>query len=306
MMESWSIDDAAAYLESNGSVLPEHAKQQQQQQASGGKCLLCLHSSAGSGAIFRKQLAPLKLDASFELDFLDGTIVMDPAVVPEAAMLRKFFPDAPNLAYLARVVIDEHGEERPGLLATNALAKEMMSPAAAASVAASDGALRSEYRGYEPALHRLCTRLGSRRYEGAVAFSQGANLLTLLLALLEAAERAAANDENAAAALPLGPEKAATKAAAKAASERALKRSRILRPPFLLAFCPQMFGWVDQLVADAALAARCLAAVDAGLLEANHPEWQVEADAPPPPDALAGVFGAPLAKYAMRHRPHLT
>jgi hypothetical protein len=38
------------------------------------KQLLCLHGSAGSGAILRKQMMPLKLHEAFDLCFLDGAI----------------------------------------------------------------------------------------------------------------------------------------------------------------------------------------------------------------------------------------
>jgi hypothetical protein len=61
--------------------------------------LLCLHSSAGSGAILQRQLQPLAL--TFSLRFLDGALVMDPAVQPEAKVLRTFFPGCLNRAYSA-------------------------------------------------------------------------------------------------------------------------------------------------------------------------------------------------------------
>ena len=57
------------------------------------RLLLGLHSSMGCGAILQKQLMPLKLQESFDLQFLDGCIEVDPADQPEAKMLRTFLED---------------------------------------------------------------------------------------------------------------------------------------------------------------------------------------------------------------------
>ena len=234
----------------------------------------------------RKQLAPLSLDESFDLDFLDGELVMDPEIQPEARMLRQFFPGLPNLTYMRLVAVDEAtGEDQPVLLATNALSATM-GPSGNVTMPAGFGG-RSCYRGIEAALSRLAralaaASLGTARYDGVVAFSQGANLSSMLLAVLEAAEAAAATAEAAAAMLPAGPDKVAAKAAAAASTEATTRRSKLLRPPFVAMFSPSDFGWPAQFADDALFGARALAAIDVGIRLA-------ERGAPPEPGAQAGA-----------------
>lgn len=289
-MTTWTLVEAEAYLESNGSVLPESEKVVQAPRLrKHERALLCLHSSAGSGEILEQQLKSLKLHESFDLDFLNGKRVMDPAEQPEAAMLRKFFPNAPNLSYLSLVEVDDQGIETPVRLATNKIA------AGTGSINIPDAGSRKEYRGLEEALALLSLRLASaslrgERYEGILALSQGANLLTILLALLEAAEVAAAAAEAAAANLPPGETKTASRAAARESAECAIKRARLLRPLSAVLFSGSEFGWARQLSAEPALAARCLEAVDSSLAQLG-----MRPEGPPPPAELHGVFGAPLA-----------
>ena len=284
MMSSWSLAEAEAYFESGGSDTPSlhrsaTAPTTLNRPSSDKKRLLCLHSSAASGSIFRRQLAPLKLEESFDLDFLDGTIVIDPETSPEAKMLRKFFPKSPNLTYMRRVMVDaKTGVESDAVLATNEEAWQSLPPEAAAAARDTMNTSIGEYREIEPALKRLSATIASAsqagaRYDGCLAFSQGANLLSVLLAVLEAAEAAAAAEEAAAAALPAGPEKQPARLKAMMATELALRRSRILRPPFAVMFCASDFGWMAQLTRDEKLSGRCLAALDAGLVESGHEDW---------------------------------
>ena len=136
-------------------------------------------------------------------------------------MLRKFFPNAPNKTYLQLVNYDPAtGEEALQQLATNKLAAQLFEDTTkqtmdAAKNAFTDsakapisGALptdgkRLEYRRVEPAVAALAETLGGasargERFDGVVAFSQGGNLIVILLALLEAAEAAASQQETAA------------------------------------------------------------------------------------------------------------
>ena len=62
MMSSWSLAEAEAYFESGGSDTPSlhqsaTAPTTLNRPSSDKKRLLCLHSSAASGSIFRRQLA---------------------------------------------------------------------------------------------------------------------------------------------------------------------------------------------------------------------------------------------------------
>jgi hypothetical protein len=204
-----------------------------------------------------------------DLDYLEGTIEVDPELQPEAKMLRSFFPDFPNRSYLRPVEVDpESGSEKTVLLATNSLA---------AKEGGGDIPARTEYRGVEEAIAHLARRLaiasllgdGDDRVDGVLAFSQGANLLVMLLAILEAAEAAAAATEAAAAQLPAGADKVAAKAAAAASKKVAQRRSRVLRPPLAVLFSPADFGWTEQLASDAALCARCLPAIDAAIAQVS-------------------------------------
>ena len=126
-------------------------------------------------------------------------------------MLRKFFPKSPNLTYMRRVMVDaKTGVESDAVLATNEEAWQSLPPEAAAAARDTMNTSIGEYREIEPALKRLSATIASAsqagaRYDGCLAFSQGANLLSVLLAVLEAAEAAAAAEEAAAAALPAGP-----------------------------------------------------------------------------------------------------
>ena len=299
MLSTWTLDDATAFFESDGSYRPKpksvpHAPRTHE------RALLCLHSSMGCGAILKAQLMPLKLHESFDMDFLDGSIEVDPAVQPEAKMLREFFPDYPNRSYMRMVEVDEaSGEEKEVLLATNTLAAGANGGDISMGLSGAK-ASRREYRGVEAALQSLAHTIArahqqDKRYDGVVAFSQGGNLLTMLLALLEAAEAAAAKVEAEAAAAPAGPDKAAGKAAARAAADVAAKRSRVLRPPYAILFSSTDFGWTSQL-ADGAFAARCLAALDLGIAQAR-PGGTAAAPLPTPLSSLASVFGdAPISK----------
>jgi hypothetical protein len=250
---------------------------------------------------------------------------VDPELVPEAKMLRSFFPDDPNRAYMRLVEVDAAtGEESPVLVATNKLAAAEIgvdvSRAATMGVAdASQGAKRREYRDIEGALRRLSCQLAGAsrrgdRFDGVAAFSQGANLVVLALALLDAAESAAADAERDAAALPPGPAKVAAKAAARVQADSAAARARVLRPPMAILFCISDFGWTSQLMSSPPLAARCLAALDAGVADASPSGLSAEPSAEPSADAgaagaateaevarapaaaLEGVFSAPIAK----------
>lgn len=273
-LASATLEEATAFFESGGTTLPPSTAKPPSEK----KRLLCLHSSSGSGVILRTQLAPLGLDASFDLDFLDGLIEVDPGSDADAAMLRRFFPTAPNRDYVVKVEHDiSSGAERPSLgNATDAaLLAEMGINAPKPRDPADEMGKewRMEYRGVDAALTLLSARIAGeahagRRYDGGVlAFSQGANLLVLLLGVLEAAEHAASAEEATAAALPIGPEKATAKKAAKAAMEAAQARSRLVRPPAALLFCPSDFGWMAPF-ADAALVGRCIRAVDDGIRQA--------------------------------------
>ena len=304
-MLHWTVDDVVAYFDSAGAVVPDAAEHTEQMgsRRDGFPHLLCLHSSAGCGSTFRKQLAPLALEDSYDLDFLDGELEMDPAVQPEARMLRVFFPNAPNRSYMRLVELNvASGEERSVLLATNALAAGPQGMVTHGGDTSQEAG-RREYRNVANALELLARRIARAsleggRYDGVVAFSQGANLLVMALALLEAAEDAAATQEANAGAMAPGPQKVAAKAAALAASEAAARRSRLLRPPLALLFSPTDFGWTSQM-ASPAFAARCLAALDlgiavaeAGLTGRSLPLSSLEAGEEPP--GLVGVFGRPL------------
>ena len=304
-MIGWTLEEASAFFESGGDSVPDRAKPMPIPppiKRHHDRMLLCLHSSAGSGEIMRSQMASLTgVIESFDLAFLEGMLEMDPAVQPEARMLRQFFPGAPNRSYLQLVEVDEaSGEERPVLLATNALA------AGGGNALSTGGAMErtgvhKEYRGLEAALQQLAACIASasargERYDGVLAFSQGGNLLTIMLGLLEAAEAAASAEESHASALAAGPEKAAAKAAARAAAEVAARRSRLLRPPFCALFCAIEFGYVTQLRSSQALAARCLSALDAGIAQACHPDWNIGAASQDVRALSASLFAAPLSK----------
>ena len=112
-------------------------------------------------------------------------------------MLRTFFPEMPNKSYLRLVEVHEStNEERDVLLATNALSAGHAAGGGsgegdgpAGLTIAADGAngwSKREYRGIEAALERLASRIAAaaargERYDGCVAFSQGANLLLSLI-----------------------------------------------------------------------------------------------------------------------------
>jgi hypothetical protein len=308
-MTQWTLEEASAFFESNGTTRPAPKSSVPPEPRKHDRILLCLHSSMGCGAILKKQLMSLKLQDSFDMHFLDGRIEVDPAVQPEAKMLREFFPDDPNLSYIRMVEVNaQTGEEHPVMLATNNLAADAnggkISMGTSTSKAAAGTPTRREYRGVEAALSVLAHTIAlaahqDKRFDGVVAFSQGGNLLTMMLALLEAAEAAAATVEAEAAAAPAGPEKAAGKLAAKAAVDMAARRSRILRPPFAILFSSTDFGWTEQFASDAAFAARCLAALDDGIKQATSAapvapaaEGASALEPPVPLTSLPGVFGA--------------
>ena len=310
-MTQWTLAEVTDYLESNGSKVPTPKCSVAPAPRQHDRQLLCLHSSMSSGAILKKQLAALKLHETFDLQFLDGAIEIDPATQPEAKMLRQFFPDDPNLSYIRMVEVNtETGEEHTAKLATNALAADANGGSIAIGVSANAGgsqATRREYRGIEAALITLARTIAlasqqEKRFDGIVAFSQGGNLLTIMLALLEAAEEAAAAAEAEAAAAPAGPDKAAGKLAAKASRDVAARRSRLLRPPFAILLSATDFGWTAQFAADAAFSARCLAALDIGIAQATGVPPSSSAaggTTPAPPAGLPGVFAsAPMIRKA--------
>ena len=305
-MREWSLEKVEEYFSAGGHAVPvdEHHSTGRPAVPTAAppaferkheRMFLCLHSSCGCGEIMQKQLAPLSLTGQVDLDFLDGEIEQDPGMQPEAAMLRRFFPDLKNRSYLRLVEIDTSGEERHVQLATNSLAA---GPNGSINTAGSETAdvARREYRGVESDLKLLAHKLASaslhesRRIDGCIAFSQGANLLTMALALLEAAEADARAQEEAAAAAPPGEEKVARRKAAKAATDGAARRSRMLRPQTVALFSPSDFGWPEQFASDAHFASRCLSALDDGIA-AVDPSFQP----PPPPAELHGVFGHLLA-----------
>ena len=79
----WTVDELTEYFTSGGETRPPVQ-------------ILCLHSSAGCGAIFRKQLGPLGLDAphlGFAFDFLDGHLEMDGRKIANHYIRGWFFLD---------------------------------------------------------------------------------------------------------------------------------------------------------------------------------------------------------------------
>ena len=177
--------------------------------------------------------------------------------------------------------------------------------ASAPSFAGATSALRLLAR----AIARASVR--GARHEGVVAVGEGASVLILLLALVQAAEEGAGAAEAAAAALPAGEAKVLARKAAAASVEHAARRARVLRPPFAVLLCPSgsetgggetgggetgdgVASWwrpsrlaaaVAAAADDGALTATWLAALDDGLAQA-------EAAAAPPPAAGAAAAAA--------------
>lgn len=269
LMASWSISEATAFFESAGETVPDRSVPSfSSERRAGFARILCVHGAASCGDALRAQLDGLALEAHFDLDFIDGELGA-PGGDAEACA------DSPSRSFLELVEVSEAGEERGG--------SEAAPPSAGG---------RHEYRRVEAALRLLArciarASLGGGFYAGALGLSQGAHLLTILLAMLQAADSAAAAEEAAAAAMAAGAEKVAAKAAAAASAEAAAKRNRTVRPPMAVLLAPSDGGWADALSADAALAARCLAAIDGGVSDAEA----AEAGRPPPKPAAEAAEG---------------
>ena len=157
----------------------------------GARRLLCLHEAGACGEIMRRQLKTLKLEAAFDdVAFVDGTLPVDPAVHPDAKQLRAFYSTCPNLQFMEQFETHRGTREvRPSVLAASrpddrALWEKTQDRKALPTWVPS-------FRAVEPALQHLARHLAAgaqpARATGVVAFGQGASLLMMLLALLDAA-----------------------------------------------------------------------------------------------------------------------
>jgi len=157
----------------------------------GARRLLCLHEAGACGEIMRRQLKPLGLEASFpDMAFLDGALPVDAAAHPDAKMLKAFYPTCANLQYMEKH--ETHADTRKTRVATLNYARpddrvlwEINRDRDAAPT------WLPSYVGAEAALRELSRRLASdgvaAAETGVVGFGQGATLVMMLLALLDAA-----------------------------------------------------------------------------------------------------------------------
>ena len=226
--------------------------------------LLCLHAAASSGKIMQKQLRPLGLEAALnaELHLLDGELAVEPDVHKDAKILRAFYPAFANRQYME--LYEEHersGEERPVLLVpTRTEYPKEDRPLNLPTLDQPPGGMpllpgmqrpdtstpwTQRYRGVEAALTQLARALAKGPTPaarlGVVAHGQGAHLLTMLLALVQAADDGR----------PL-----------------ARRRRDLLWPSSAVLFAPST-RWAGQLADDPKFAARALAAIDAGIAQAD-------------------------------------
>jgi len=246
--------------------------------------VLCLHGMAHCSKIMQKQLRPLGLEAAGdigEVRFLDGELLVDVSLHPEAKRIRAFYPAFENRAYMH--LYERHkrsSEERPYVLKPEdkderplnppRLMDEM--PAAPWEKPKEPSPWQERYRGIEAALTLLAKSLAASRtpasHLGIVAYSQGANLLTMLLALVDAAVVADA-------------------------SVAAGRRKQRLWPACVVLICPTT-DWIGAFTTDPPFCAKALAAIDRGIA---HADADAAGEAPPA-DAAASVDVADLTDVA--------
>ena len=214
--------------------------------------LLLLHAAASCGKILQKQLRPLGLEAALgvELQLLDGSLAVDPGVHKEAKMLKAFYPSFSNCQYLEGYEENERtGQKREVLLKPHDHSERPLNlPTLAGPLPSFPGMepkrpspWQTRYRGLEPALTQLARALVESPTPvaslGVVAHAQGAALLTMLLALVDAADDG---------------------------SPAARRRRSLLWPSCAVLISPAT-NWTRQLSEDPQLSARALAAVDVGI-----------------------------------------
>ncbi len=289
---AFSKASAGALAEPDEAELPEERPKV--------RGLLCLHAMAHCGQIMQKQLRPLGLEAVEAglgpMRFVDGALPVDTSIHPEAKRLKAFYPAFANLTYLE--VFEKHaktGAERPFVLKPEDPKERPLNPHTLSPVAvgllgdAKPATPWSErYRGIEPALQLLARALAASTDPpasnlGVVAFSQGANLLMMLLAIIDAAVVADS-----------------VPCSEMAASSAAQRRKARVWPACAVLFGPTT-SWMSQFIADPSFCGRALAAIDAGIAQAEggtdaFPALGEVAVAPPP---LEGVFARKLALPAL-------
>ena len=169
------------------------------------KGVLCLHAAASSGNTMLRQLRPLGLEAALgvEMHSVDGLLTVDPALHKDAKMLKAFYPAFPNLEYMQlyethqRTMVERlvtlaapNPDDRP-LNLPNLHDLPLHMQGIGGMGPRDDSPWLPNYHGIEPALSNLARAMVQSPVGAAntalIAAGQGANLLTMLLALVQAA-----------------------------------------------------------------------------------------------------------------------